>query len=110
MSSNRRRAVFALLAFAVLGIAPVAGLFYSDRQAAQAALADPELGASVDPSPSSTVPGSGSAAPVVVVTTAQGWARYLDLAIRILALVLAWLMERRENGESARAARRPGVR
>ena len=102
MATPRRRAfLFVLLALAVTG--PAALL--AGRGAAGAPAVVAHVGA-VDPgrhgpSPVAVAP-STARAPLVVVAPRSSLATYLDLAIRVAALVLAWHLQRAENGPPPR--------
>ena len=102
MATPRRRAlVFALLAVAVTG--PVALLA---SRGAGAARPVPAAVGPLGPLPGAALaqalPAPSAPRPVVVVAQPSSLATYLDLAIRVAALALAWHCQRAENGPPPR--------
>ena len=110
--TSRRRALLAVaLVVAVVGPVALVSELASDGTAVPLASCS-AAAAELTKSPPADG-GSATAAPVVVIARTETVTKYLDLAIRILALLLAWFLERTENGDhapkgSAAVRARPG--
>ncbi len=99
LSTTRRRVLlFVLLAVAVGGLAPLTDLLDGDGTAATAAAASTIGPGSGNPESPTAAP-APTAAPVIVVARTESLVKYLDLVIRLLTLLVAWFLERKENGK-----------
>lgn len=83
---RRYYVALAACAVAALGLSPIIG-----GQPHAVAVPGPEAAALAVPSPTSAdVRPADVATPIVVELRAESWAKYIDLIIRILAVLLAW--------------------